>query len=127
LEWIVPTNNKEKAEMNAIVVLVTCASEKQAGEISQKLLQQRLAACVNVVKDVSSLFHWQGKIEAAHEVLLLIKTRAELFEGVRDCVKAAHSYANPEIIALPVVAGSSEYLEWIEQETNPGNLSRRTG
>jgi periplasmic divalent cation tolerance protein len=100
-----------------VVVLVTCKDADQAKQISSVLLEQHEAACVNVIHQLTSFFRWQGKIERADEVLLLIKTSADLFESVRQTVKKCHSYQTPEIIALPVIDGDADYLSWIREET----------
>jgi periplasmic divalent cation tolerance protein len=103
--------------MKYILVLVTAKDTVQAENISRVLLQKRLAACCSIVKDVRSLYLWQGKLEDSREVLLLIKTRQALFKALERAVKAAHSYTTPEIIALPVAAASPQYLKWIRDST----------
>lgn len=100
-----------------IVVFVTCASEDEARRLAGLLLQARLAACVNIIDGVESFFHWQGKIDRAEEHLLIIKTQAALFEELAQLINQHHAYETPEIIALPIVAGSADYLSWIEEET----------
>ena len=100
-----------------VIILVTCRNRKQAEAISEKLLEERLAACVNIIKHVESFFHWQKGIDRANEVLLMIKTRRALFDAVRRAVKDIHSYEVPEIIALPILEGDEEYLTWIKNET----------
>jgi periplasmic divalent cation tolerance protein len=80
-------------------------------------VERRLAACVNIVPHVESIYRWQGKIETAEEWLLLIKTQAELFDRVRNAVKELHSYDLPECLMLEVAAGSPEYLDWIAKNT----------
>lgn len=96
-----------------IVVLVTAKNKAEAKKIAQALLQDKLVACANIVAGVSSLFWWQGKIDKAAEVLLILKTKKILFAKLAAKVKSAHSYQNPEIIALPIVAGSRDYLDWL--------------
>lgn len=102
----------------ALVVLVTASSVDEARQIAQGLLDSRLAACVNVVP-VESLFRWEGAIQQEAEALMIIKTRAGAFDRLAQAIKAAHSYDVPEIIALPIAAGSAEYLKWIEDEVTP--------
>jgi periplasmic divalent cation tolerance protein len=97
-----------------IVVLVTASDKKEAGRIAQALVNERLAACVNVVGKIRSLFWWQGKVDKADEVLLVIKSKKSLLPQIIKTVKAAHSYEVPEIIALPIVAGEKKYLRWID-------------
>jgi periplasmic divalent cation tolerance protein len=97
------------------VVLVTVGNEKEAEKITEKLLEKKLAACVNIVPLVKSFFWWQGKIDQAEERLLIIKTKKAVFEEMRKLVKSVHSYTVPEIIALPIIAGEEDYLNWIEE------------
>jgi periplasmic divalent cation tolerance protein len=100
-----------------IVVFVTCASEKEGEKIGQALLQEKLAACVNIVSGLKSLFRWKGKISTEEEVLLLIKTQDTLFEKLKKRIIELHSYEVPEIIALGILAGNEKYLDWIGKET----------
>jgi len=102
----------------ALVVLVTASSVDEARQIARGLLESRLAACVNVVP-VESLFRWEGALQQETEALMIIKTRAGVFDRLAQAIKAAHSYDVPEIIALPIAAGSAEYLKWIEDEVTP--------
>jgi periplasmic divalent cation tolerance protein len=99
----------------SIVVLVTSADE-QAQEIADTLLQQRKVACVNIVPGVSSFFWWQGRPDSDRESLLIIKTKASLLAEVIALVKKVHSYDVPEIIALPIIGGNPDYLDWIDKE-----------
>jgi periplasmic divalent cation tolerance protein len=99
------------------VVFVTCASEKEGEKIGQALLQEKLAACVNIVPGLKSVFHWKGKISTEEEVLLLIKTQDTLFEKLKKRIIELHSYEVPEIIALGILAGNEKYLDWIGKET----------
>jgi periplasmic divalent cation tolerance protein len=105
------------ASADKAVVLVTTATKEEAERIAQRLLDRRKVACVNIVPGMHSVFWWQGKLESAQESLLIAKTRTSLVPQVVDLVRGAHSYTVPEIIALPVVAGNQDYLEWIDQET----------
>ncbi len=102
---------------NARIVLTTAGSQEEARKIAHALVERRLAACVNIVPTVESIYRWQGKIETAEEWLLLIKTQAELFNRVSDAVKELHSYDLPECVMLEVAAGSPEYLDWIAKNT----------
>jgi periplasmic divalent cation tolerance protein len=99
-----------------IVVLSTCASGKEANRIASDLVEKRLAACVNLVSGVRSVYRWKNKIEKSEEVLLVIKTSRALFESVRSQIEKLHSYEVPEVIALPVVDGAEQYLEWFDRE-----------
>jgi periplasmic divalent cation tolerance protein len=100
-----------------IVIFITCSSLKEAEKIGSSLVEKKLIACVNVVPEIKSIFHWKGKITKEKEVLLIAKSRRELFESIQNEVKKLHSYEVPEIIALPIEAGSEDYLEWIKKET----------
>ena len=102
-----------------IVVLSTCASEEEAQNLGRLLLNERLAACVNVLPGIRSMYHWKGTIETSTECLLLIKTSREQFLGVSSALKKVHSYELPEVLALPVLDGSEEYLEWLEKHIGP--------
>lgn len=108
------------AKYEYIVVFITAGSQEEARMIGDTLISQRKAACVNIIPQINSLFRWEGKIEDDRESLLLVKTRAELFPEVVDAVKSVHSYDVPEIIALPIVEGSQDYLKWIGEETETG-------
>jgi len=102
-------------DVDFIVVLMTVPGQEEAQRISQSLLKEKLVACVNVIPEVHSLYWWQGKIDNADEVLLVAKSRKSYFDKIKDCVRTHHSYEVPEILALPVVGGNDEYLNWIEQ------------
>ena len=101
--------------MANVVVLIT-STDKEAHKIAEALLTQRKAACVNIVPRVSSLFWWQGELDSAQESLLIVKTKASLLNEIVTLVKGIHSYEVPEIIALPIVGGNRDYLEWIGNE-----------
>jgi periplasmic divalent cation tolerance protein len=96
-----------------VVVWITAANEKEANDIASSLIEDKLAACVNIIKGVQSLFWWDGKVDNAQEVLLTAKTSQERFDQLARRVKELHSYDVPEIIALPIVKGSEDYLKWI--------------
>lgn len=100
-----------------IIILVTTSSEEEGREIAQALIEKKLAACVNLIKDIESIYRWKGKILDEREVLILIKTRKKLYKSVEGEVKKLHSYEVPEIIALPIISGSKDYLYWIDSET----------
>jgi periplasmic divalent cation tolerance protein len=102
---------------DARIVLTTTGSQEEARKIAHALVERRLAACVNIVPQIESVYRWQGKVETAAEWLLLIKTQAGSFERVRDTVKQLHSYDLPECVMLEVAAGSNEYLNWIAENT----------
>lgn len=102
--------------MDRIVVFSTCGSKEEAGRLAERLVQERLAACVNVIAPVRSYYRWRGKMETAAEWMLLIKTSRPLFGRVQALLQSAHSYALPEVIAVPMVEGSKEYLAWFDKE-----------
>jgi periplasmic divalent cation tolerance protein len=95
------------------IVLSTAGSEDEARKIARELVERRLAACVNIIPQIESIYRWQGNVESAQEWLLLIKTTAERFAAVRDAIRELHSYELPECIAIKVEDGSAEYLKWI--------------
>ena len=99
-----------------IVVLSTAGSAEEAERIARGVLEKRLAACVNIVPGLQSLYWWKGAIEQAPEWLLVIKTRRDRFEALREELGRLHSYETPEVIALPVVEGAASYLAWIDAE-----------
>jgi periplasmic divalent cation tolerance protein len=96
-----------------IQVLTTAGSEEEAERIASMLLERRLAACVQTVGPIVSRYRWQGKLEQVSEWQCLAKTEAALYEQVEDAIRAAHSYEEPEILAIPVLAGSKGYLDWV--------------
>jgi periplasmic divalent cation tolerance protein len=101
-------------EADKIVVVITTSSEEEAHKIAELLVNHKKAACVNIVPRVDSLFWWKDKFDSARESLLLVKTKASLFPEIVSLVKEIHSYEVPEIIALPIVAGSEDYLKWLD-------------
>ncbi|MDE2027844.1 MAG: divalent-cation tolerance protein CutA [Candidatus Omnitrophica bacterium] len=96
-----------------ITVLVTAKDTEEAEKIARGVLNDKLAACANILGGVRSLYWWQGQIDASQEVLLVLKTKEDLFEKIVSRVKSLHSYQTPEIIALSIVHGSGDYLNWI--------------
>ena len=101
---------------NKIVVLSTCDSEEQAVRLARHLVEQRLAACVNILPQVRSIYRWNEKVEDGVEWMLVIKSRRDLFPALRAEIGKMHSYEVPEIIALPVVEGSDAYLGWLDHD-----------
>jgi periplasmic divalent cation tolerance protein len=102
---------------DAIVVYVTAPNEDEAAAIAKALVSERLAACINIVRAIRSIYMWQGTIEDDAEVLMIIKTQASLFGRLSTRVKELHSYSVPEVIALPIVTGSEDYLAWLRDVT----------
>lgn len=103
--------------MENIVIFITCATLKEAEKISKILLDKKLTACANLFKNVSSHYWWKGKIEKSNEILMIMKSRKRFFKQIVSEVKKSHSYEIPEIIALPIIAGNPQYLEWIKEST----------
>jgi periplasmic divalent cation tolerance protein len=96
-----------------ILVLTTASSKDEARKIGRTLVERELAACVNIVPQVGSIYRWEGEVEEAEEWLLVIKTTRSAFERVRDAINELHSYGVPECIAVPIESGSMEYLNWL--------------
>ena len=99
-----------------VVVYVTVGSSAEADRLARALIEERLAACVNRIKPVQSIYRWQGKVEQSEEELLIIKTRRDLFAPLERRVQELHSYAVPEVIALPILEGSEGYLKWLDEQ-----------
>lgn len=102
---------------NQLVTLCTVPDRESGERIALALVEEHLAACVNLVPGVTSTYRWQGKVEKASECVLIIKTTSTRFEAVKNRLQALHTYDLPEIIALPITAGSDEYLKWITENT----------
>lgn len=100
------------------VAFVTCAGLQQARDLGRKILEKRLAACVNIVPAVESMYWWQGKITGGNETLLIFKTQKSLVRDFVSAVKEIHGYDVPEIIFLDISSGNEDYLRWIEEETS---------
>jgi periplasmic divalent cation tolerance protein len=100
-----------------IAVFITSPTEDEAARVAVALVEEKLAACVNIIRNIRSIYTWQGKVEDGAEVLMIAKTQRGLFNSLKDRVKELHSYDLPEIIALPIVEGSEDYLAWIREAT----------
>jgi periplasmic divalent cation tolerance protein len=105
--------------IGAIIVLITVPTQDVGTAIAQALVEERLAACVNLVPGIMSTFRWEGKVQVDPEALLLVKTGGGLFEALAARVRSLHPYTVPEIIALPIVGGNPSYLSWIKDSTSP--------
>jgi periplasmic divalent cation tolerance protein len=103
-----------------VVVITTLPDRASARTLAEALVRERLAACVNVMSECTSIYRWQGAVETAAEVPLWIKTRAARFSSVAAFIKEHHPYELPEVIALPLTEGLAPYLEWVECETQQG-------
>jgi periplasmic divalent cation tolerance protein len=103
------------ADTDAIVVLMTAANREEAARLAEMIVGSKLAACVQILPEIESVYRWKGKIERESEVLLIAKSTKLRFEELERHVRALHSYETPEIIGLPIAAGSAPYLEWLRQ------------
>ena len=104
-----------------IQVFTTTSRKEEADTIAAALVDRRLAACVQVVGPMTSVYRWQGKVETSQEWLCVIKSRESLYPALEEAIEELHSYEVPEIVALPIVAGSAAYLSWLEREVKPAN------
>lgn len=107
----------KKAVPSYVVVFITVEEGEEAGKIAKALLKRRQAACVNIISGVESHFWWKDRLDTAKEILLIAKTKEALLPELIKTVKRIHSYNIPEIIAVPIIGGSRDYLEWIDAET----------
>ncbi|MDQ6734759.1 MAG: divalent-cation tolerance protein CutA [Nitrospirota bacterium] len=112
-----PEKDSQPCPTQAIIVLVTTASEEEATTIGRAVVKQGLAACANILPLKKSIFHWEGQIAEEQECLMIMKSRPALFEELSMAVKRLHSYNVPEIVAMPIVKGSPDYLDWIIENT----------
>jgi periplasmic divalent cation tolerance protein len=103
--------------MDEIVVFITAPNEDESAKIARALVEARIAGCVNIIKNIRSIYSWEGKIEDEDEVFMIVKTRKELFKSLAGKVRELHSYSVPEIIAFPIVEGSEDYLQWLREVT----------
>ncbi|GAQ94349.1 divalent cation tolerance protein [Thermodesulfovibrio aggregans] len=103
--------------MDYMVVFITASSEDEAVKIAKTLVEEKLAGCVNIIRNVRSIYFWQGKVEDDQEVLMIVKTRSDLFEELEKRVKSLHSYTVPEIIGIKIKKGSENYLNWLDEVT----------
>ncbi len=103
--------------MDYMVVFITAPNEEEALKISKTLVEEKLAGCINIIRNIRSIYFWQGKIEDDTEVLMIIKTKEELFEELEKRVKSLHSYTVPEIIGIKIKKGSESYLKWLSEVT----------
>ena len=109
----------------AIVVLINAESQEQALGIARMLVEERLAACANIISPIRSVYRWQGAVQDESEHMMIVKTRAELFARLEARVKEVHRYEVPEIIALPIVEGAKSYLDWVFESTDPIGRDKR--
>lgn len=104
-------------EHKGIVVYITAPNEDEAARMAKALVEARLAGCVNIIRNIRSIYSWQGRIEDEPEVLMVVKTQKSLFEELSKKVRELHSYSVPEIIALPIIEGSQDYIRWLKEVT----------
>jgi periplasmic divalent cation tolerance protein len=100
-----------------IVIFITASNEDEAARIAHSLVEARLAACANIVNNIRSIYKWKGSVQDDTEVLMIVKTRKSLFSAISVKVRELHSYDVPEIIALPIIDGSPDYLNWLKEST----------
>ena len=102
-----------------VVILVTAASRRECRKIARHLVEAKLAACVNITQPIESIYHWEGKVADEKEFLMLIKSTRELFQEIKLEISKVHSYRTPEIICLPIIDGSRNYLQWVSDSVKP--------
>ena len=105
--------------MSVSLLYITCATPEEAAKLGRALVEERLAACANIIPGMRSIYHWQGKLAEESECVLILKTRKELVESVTARVKALHSYTVPCVLELPVARGHQPYIDWLLAETKP--------
>ncbi len=106
-----------------LLVLITTPSEEEAEAIAKAVVEEKLAACVNIVDGVKSFFWWEGRVDEASEALLIVKTRASKLPRLVEVVKKLHSYSVPEIIAVPIVAGFEQYMNWLDNSIESSDVA----
>ena len=102
-----------------VVIMVTAASRRECRRIARRLIEEKLAACVNITQPIQSIYRWEGKIDQSREFLMLIKTTRNLFPQIETEIGLIHSYHTPEIICLPIIDGSPNYLQWVSDSVRP--------
>lgn len=110
--------------MDYIAVFITAANEDDAVKLAKALVEGRLAGCVNIIRNIRSIYIWQGKTEDEQEVLMIAKTQRKLFPALSEKIRELHSYTVPEIIAIPVSDGSADYLKWLAEATGEFSENR---
>lgn len=110
-----------------VVILVTAASRRECRKIARRLVDAKLAACVNITQPIESIYRWEGKVADEKEFLMLIKSTRRLFPDIRREISKLHSYDTPEIICLPIIDGSRDYLQWVSDSVKPAARFRSTG
>jgi periplasmic divalent cation tolerance protein len=108
-----------------VVILVTAASRKECRKIARHLVKSKLAACVNITQPIESIYRWKGKIARDQEYQLFIKSARELFPEIKAAISKLHSYHTPEIICLPIIEGSRNYLQWVDDSLKAASVAER--
>jgi len=103
--------------MSAVMVYITAGNREEAEKVGKALIEAKLAACVNIIDNMQSMFWWKGQVEKDSETVLLVKTRVGLVGRLNDKVAAVHSYDTPCVVAVPIIDGNPEFLQWIRDET----------
>lgn len=103
------------------LIYITTSSEDESSLIGEKLVSERLVGCANIIRDIKSFYWWQGNLEKDQESILLVKSLVSKVDDIIKRVKELHSYENPAIVALPIINGSQDYLNWLEEEIETGN------
>ena len=109
-----------------LIILNTCPDKESANRVANTLVENRIAACVNIIPGLTSVYHWQGKIERSEEYLLVIKSTQTAYEQVESTIRLTHPYELPEVIAVPLTTGFAPYLAWISKNIEPPNNEQRT-
>ena len=107
---------------NELIIFVTASDGEEASRIARSLVEERLAACVNIVSNIESVYRWQGEVTHDTETLMIIKTTADRYAELERRIKELHSYTTPEIIALRIERGSEAYLDWLRESTSEENV-----
>ncbi len=115
------TEDMQGKNLDYCLVLSTCPNQESAESIARLLVENKLAACVNIVPGMTSVYEWKGKIETSQEHLLIIKTKTTAFQAVETSILSNHPYELPEIISIPLISGLANYLSWIDDNVAPIN------
>lgn len=106
-----------KSRSNILIVFMTAPNRREATRIARSLVREKLVACANIVPEVTSIFHWEGRVQKSREVLLILKTTNRRYHALENTIRSMHSYEVPEIVAVPVARGLDQYIEWVREET----------
>ena len=109
-----------------VVIMVTASTRRECRRIARRLIEEKLAACVNITQPIQSVYRWEGKIDHSRELLMFIKTNRDLFPQIKAEISLIHSYHTPEIICLPIIDGSQNYLQWVSDSVRPSPEAEAT-